>query len=923
MSIYDDLDFGWSDNPDVSEDFNVFDNNDDQMNPSGIFATMASSDYYEESEDEEEFYRQQRRQKEEFRRDEDFVAEESDNIVSNSTEFAGESIPASEDQIEEQTEFLDFGNKSKTFEQDFSGFSDSEGYESFGDENYLKESYNQKLKDFNDRRFKEARAHSKNLSGIKNRNRNTSANPWRVHQGVWKNGEVPEYEEYRDNAGPYIQEVYGDKNTVKQVSPDEDENGKRIKESISSYIEGSKGHSDIAIRRKCLWIFLGVSYIVGFSLQFITNFKSSLMNISGVGGSLNNTGIEFNIGVLPHQILMNIGLLLTLFSFIVAGVIAFFLMISMKEKQEREQRNEIQYEIASKDVYGSANRATEEELADRTIKGPRNRPEGIPLAITKDGKQSLALKSSPGSNLNIAVFGASGSGKSFTFARSIIQFCIDDMRSMVISDPAGEFYRDFATLAENKGMDIKVLNLKNLFASSGINFFASLRRVYEENPYNVSAAADSLANTIISNATTGPDDVFFGPSEKNLLKALLLYVGISDGFIGEEYERHLGTVYELMAKMADSGMSLTEIERLPDEDPAKKAWVFFKAAEKNKFNFLTGLNAKLAVLADPILQEILSHSEIDLRKPGQKPCLYFVTFSVMNDNYRFILSLFFSCLLEELVDEAEHNPNGMLDVPVHFILDEFKALGTINTFSNKVANVRKYGISISMIFQDPDQIDANYPKEMDTILGNCDTWIVLGVNNQNTAKWLSIRSGEATIVNVSESEPQMRGIGRPNPYMNEIRKSTNYGKRYILTPDEVMRMKRGEVIVILRGKNVYRGTAYRWIDHYYAEFMAAEENIKQIQDFTPLWQENGDLNMDKPKKAMERVVFSENKNSTEDEDGADSDEANEYKEHNENLPKKPSRNAKYEANESQKEKKQKKEKDFWEHNTGSLGNYEY
>ena len=75
-------------------------------------------------------------------------------------------------------------------------------------------------------------------------------------------------------------------------------------------------------------------------------------------------------------------------------------------------------------------------------------------------------------NLNILVCGGSGAGKTRFFCKPNAMQC---NTSFVILDPKGEIVRDIGGLLENKGYEVRVLDLINMHRSHCYNPFVYLR----------------------------------------------------------------------------------------------------------------------------------------------------------------------------------------------------------------------------------------------------------------------------------------------------------------------------------------------------------------------------------------------------------------------------------------------------------------
>ena len=669
-----------------------------------------------------------------------------------------------------------------------------------------------------------------------------------------------------------------DMDFLEDYDDDEEEEEKNRKEQIQGFLYDT---TPKALIKKWLILFIVLTYIVWASAQYLV--------------SLNN---DITVSVLPHRIVYNLLSTNPMLAFITALLMAILsgvVIFAMSQKTEREKEL---FKMSQRGTYGSANFATDEDMRGSIVFNKLDSPKGIVLgrkANVTIGQQMPGAKLMTDEayadmmnelsvcvdnaiidrNMNFAIFGSSGSGKSYSFVRPNILARIANRESFFVTDPSGEIYRDTAGIAEKNGYMVRVLNLSTPSASNGWNPFDVLRAA---NPMEVQMLTASLVHTILSNTAdeNAKADVFFDQSEENLLKALILYVAISPHFKGEEYERHMGTVYDLLTKCAAQEGILEEFapQNLPDSDPAAAPWKMFQGSGRLKTNFITGLASRLEIFQVDIIKEVFSHSEIDLSAAGQKPCAYYVVSPVTNNKMRFLLSLFFSCAFEQLINDATAS-GGKTAIPVYFIMDEFKAIGRINGFSDKVANVRKYGISIAMVFQDLDQLLQLYPKDFNSILSNCDTWMCLKVNDMETAKKLSERSGISTIEveNTSIKRMKMTPIDPIDPVMGI---STSDQRRNLMNPDEIIRYfdDKGtndrKVLIFSSSKNPYKAKAYGWPNHALAGYV--KENQREVSEYIPPWQK-GEWTLNK-----KRTFLSSDINDSSKLYGGKSLERDEYKE---------------------------------------------
>lgn len=155
---------------------------------------------------------------------------------------------------------------------------------------------------------------------------------------------------------------------------------------------------------------------------------------------------------------------------------------------------------------------------------------------------------------------------------------------------------------------------------------------------------------------------------------------------------------------------------------------------------------------------------------------------------------------------------------VRFILDEFANIGQIPDFSEKLATIRKYEISCSIIIQALSQLKKIYKDDWNSITANCDTKLFLGCDDTETIKWLLEMLGKKTTT-VENTSYQANGNG-----------STSYNKSSLdlLTIDQINMMQDDECIVRIRGKRPHYGKKYELTDHpnyNYAHELAGQFEI--------------------------------------------------------------------------------------------------
>ncbi len=408
-------------------------------------------------------------------------------------------------------------------------------------------------------------------------------------------------------------------------------------------------------------------------------------------------------------------------------------------------------------------------------------------------------------NLNVLCIGGSGTGKSRFFVMPNLE---RGLSSVVVTDPKGELLRWCRPGLEEAGFRVRVLNLVNFVESDGFNPMAYLRLGHE--PEDVAL----LVRTIIAN-TSAPGqkpsgrDPFWERAEAALLNALIAFVAAT----AAPERRNLGEVMDLLSQMQARDEALSPVDELfmqASEFAAESELltyalsqyrVFEQAAAKTAASILVTTGARLAPLHIPAIRRILSTDTLALDRVGQEKTAIFAVISDSDKQFAWLSALMFSMFFQRSVWLADQRPDGMLLVPVTCWMDEFANIGRLPDFEIAMATVRSRGISVIPIVQALGQGKALYGDAWSTIMGNCDTVLFLGSQDQETRKWVAEALGKETIRTADSSISHgRRGGGSRN--VKTI-------ARELLSADEVGRLPGGEAIVLVRGLPPFRGRKLR------------------------------------------------------------------------------------------------------------------
>jgi len=203
----------------------------------------------------------------------------------------------------------------------------------------------------------------------------------------------------------------------------------------------------------------------------------------------------------------------------------------------------------------------------------------------------------------------------------------------------------------------------------------------------------------------------------------------------------------------------------------------------------TVFNQALAAWADEEVCRVTATSQFDAVTLEVQPTVLILRSSRRHqDALGKYLGAVLRVLVTALDDFGEQQPGGMLPIPVGLILEEFPALGRLDSLVRDINLVRKRRISVLTAAQTLAQFEGLYGRQgSEQLLAGLATRIVFGGCDQPTAEFFSRLSGQTTIATASLSEQAGR-ITREGI-------SASLRGRALLLPDEIIRPARGQATV--------------------------------------------------------------------------------------------------------------------------------
>jgi type IV secretion system protein VirD4 len=149
---------------------------------------------------------------------------------------------------------------------------------------------------------------------------------------------------------------------------------------------------------------------------------------------------------------------------------------------------------------------------------------------------------------------------------------------------------------------------------------------------------------------------------------------------------------------------------------------------------------------------------------------------------------------------------GLSKRPVHFVCDEAACLGHCDFLDDAIDKYRGYGVRLQLFYQSLGQIKKCFPEGQDQTLLSNTTQIFFGVNDQQTAEYVSARLGEETVViesggTSSGSSRQRADYGHGSTsYSSNSNDNWQQHGRKLLKPEEVLALNERTAITFTPGK---------------------------------------------------------------------------------------------------------------------------
>ncbi|WP_246429533.1 type IV secretory system conjugative DNA transfer family protein [Sagittula marina] len=378
-------------------------------------------------------------------------------------------------------------------------------------------------------------------------------------------------------------------------------------------------------------------------------------------------------------------------------------------------------------------------------------------------------------------------------------------RSVLVIDPKGENAR-IAGEARRRFGTVHVLDP---FEVSG-HPSAAYNPLDRLTPDSLDLGEDaaSLTEALVMDPPGQVTEAHWNEEAKAILGGLIMFCVCHE----DRDRRSLATVREYLTLPPEKLRALLELMQDSEEAGgliARAANRFLGKADREAASVLSNAQRHTHFLDSPRIAKCLARSDFafsDLRH--RITSVFLVLPPNRMDAYSRWLRLLVSQALQDIARDAEASVGAQgasqrLKTPTLFLLDEFAALGRLEAVERAMGLMAGYGLQLWPILQDMSQLKDLYGERAGTFIANAGVQQVFGVNDFETAKWLSQMIGQETAGFQTDSFKPGDGPSFSN----------NLTGRDLLTPDEIMQLPPDRQLLRVQGQ----ATAVAQKLRYYAD----------------------------------------------------------------------------------------------------------
>lgn len=374
-------------------------------------------------------------------------------------------------------------------------------------------------------------------------------------------------------------------------------------------------------------------------------------------------------------------------------------------------------------------------------------------------------------------------------------------KSMMVSDPKGELYRRCAPSLRAEGYDVKLLNLRDALHSEYWNPLTPIRRKYLS-AYDVEKeveivkegkkayykfrgqvfkskqaldmAIDRMIAIIHDEVGTDVEDLSkmaisqeykdpYWEEAARLTFQAAVFALLEDSVeetrlkskrkewpLVTEDTFNFSTIFSIFSTFRNGRSTMDDGGYFSGRKSTSRAYKlakdnFLDQATSTRQNILCIFQTKLHAYRESTVRLITSCNSFEMKSLIEKPTIIFIDYKDEVQAHYQVISLFVQDCYRQLIEIATNKPNGALDIPFYFILDEFGNFPKIENFKTSISAAAGRQVFFILIIQSFAQLNEVYGQETAKIIrDNLNVQIMLGSNNPETLDEFSKACGDYT-----------------------------------------------------------------------------------------------------------------------------------------------------------------------------------
>ena len=364
-------------------------------------------------------------------------------------------------------------------------------------------------------------------------------------------------------------------------------------------------------------------------------------------------------------------------------------------------------------------------------------------AILADGIEMSTNCAETMINNNTLVVGGSGSGKTVSYVLPRLLEARNS--SLIVTMTKAKVKRMTEELLKSRGYEMSCLDFVN--PKNATVYWNPLNEIKTWTDCTKFAQDIVLSNPQRTNAP----DPYWNESATALLSSLIAFC------LCKNKNADITDVLQLFYKLKCLGDSKTTLDYIFEEFEEVAGsdhyvitcWKVFAIAPFKTANCIlstlaTTLNMLFTEDVCKLFKKDSGKKKLNIESLAKKKSVLFLITSPVNKTLHCLINLFYGRAFGRLFEYAQEQENEELDVPVHFIADDFATGCVVNGFDEYISVFRSAGISVSLLIQSEAQLEDIYGSKARTIIDNCDTYLFYGCNDIRTAKAIAEKVDKTT-----------------------------------------------------------------------------------------------------------------------------------------------------------------------------------